>query len=228
MNERICLTDVPQKLLQARSEVMNVPYELHDLCDYLATIAANNLTPSGVIELLNTTLNNLKNADSFPKLPQKLIDEKQRILFYIRFFPLIVDYYSSENFANLFREHFVEIFGEAEPVVKECTKYIGVKLVKKGVIDITNKDKAEVLVSLYNNSHPHGNGYLEYVPGELDIDQARDILQKREYFDFLLGRVMNIDLHDPTAVTTNRYNMYNGNGAAERAVAQCCNQKKIV
>ena len=45
--ENILLTDVPNKLLEARKLAKDVPYELYDFVDYLASIAKVQLNPAG-------------------------------------------------------------------------------------------------------------------------------------------------------------------------------------
>ena len=123
-----------------------------------------------------------------------------------------------------FRKLFTETFCEAQPPVDETKKDFGVTIVKEGVVDISNKDKAEVLAALYNNSHPHGLGFLHYNPEPMTIEQARELLKETADFDYLAGRVMKISLESNT-VNTWGYNMDNGDGAAERVIAQCHNIK---
>lgn len=63
-------------------------------------------------------------------------------------------------------------------------------------ISIKGLDKAVVLASLYNRSKPLGLGYLQATPGDMPLEEARSLLEKRTYFDYLNGRIMKIDLKD--------------------------------
>lgn len=86
------------------------------------------------------------------------------------------------------------------------------------LIDISKKDKAEVLAALYNASHPLGLGFLQYDPTPMTADEARKLLAETTYFDYLYGRVMKVDLSTDT-LNPWLYDRDNGAGAAERALA---------
>ena len=60
--------------------------------------------------------------------------------------------------SGIFREIFTEAFGNVQPPVDDSKEDFGLTIIEEGVVDISNKDKAEVLAALYNNSHPHGQG----------------------------------------------------------------------
>ena len=70
----------------------------------------------------------------------------------------IADKIASKEFAKKFREIFTEAFGNVQPPVDDSKEDFRLKIIEEGVVDISNKDKAEVLAALYNNSHPHGQG----------------------------------------------------------------------
>lgn len=224
-NGEILLTDVPSKLREARNLAKNVPYELHDFADYLASIAGDHeIVPIGMMTLLACALDDLEHCRSANKVPfpEKLKKEKLQINIYLSYFPLIVDKIASKEFAEEFRTMFTQVFGEAQPPVDETKEDFGVTIIEEGVVDISNKDKAEVLAALYNNSHPHGMGFIQYNPEPMTIEQARELLKQTTYFDYLVGRVMKISLESNTVHTWD-YNKDNGNGAAERAISQCRN-----
>lgn len=225
-NGEILLTDVPGKLREARNVATNVPYELHDFCDYLADGANDQIVPKGMIVLLIGGLDDIqKESCGFGfkvTFPEKLKKEKYQIISYLSYFPLIIDKIASKEFAEKFRNMFTEMFGEAQPPVDESKEDFGVTVIEEGVVDISNKDKAEVLAALYNNSHPQGMGFLQYNPEPMTIEQARELLKNNTYFDYLAGRVMKISFESNT-VHTWGYNRVNGNGAAERVISQCRN-----
>ena len=213
-SKQILLTDVPEKLRKSREIAPNVPYELHEFCDYIADIASDELSPEGMILLVRKGVNELK----------EIIYDLQntRIICYLSFFPLIIDKTASKEFSVEFRKLFIRYLGDARPPLDETKEDFGVTILEEGLVDISNKDKAEVLASLYNNSHPHGMGFLKYKPEDMTIEEAKRILNEQTYFDYLFGRVMKVDL-STDIVCTSCYNKNNGKGAAERAISQCRN-----
>lgn len=87
------------------------------------------------------------------------------------------------------------------------------------MIDISKMNKAEVLAVLYNNSKPQGMGFLHFDPAVMSKEEAEQFLidNPRQYFDYLKGRVLKVDLSgkqfDPRL-----YDRDNGQGAAALAV----------
>ncbi len=87
------------------------------------------------------------------------------------------------------------------------------------MIDLSKKDKAEVLVKLYNASKPQGMGLLHYKAKDMTKQEAQTLLdQGQSYFDYLNGRVLKIDLSGDT-LDPWLYDRDNGQGAAEKALA---------
>jgi len=89
------------------------------------------------------------------------------------------------------------------------------------MIDLAKYDKAEVLAALYNHSKPQGMGFLHYEAVDMTKEEAQELLDDsrfRQYFDYLKGRVMKVDLSggklDPRL-----YDRDNGEGAAARAIS---------
>lgn len=78
--------------------------------------------------------------------------------------------------------------------------------------------KAKVLAALYNASKPQGMGYLHFESNDMTEAQAASLLLDQQYFDYLKGRIIKVDLSgdsfDPFL-----YDRDNGEGAAARAVA---------
>ena len=85
-------------------------------------------------------------------------------------------------------------------------------------IDIRGIDKAQVLQALYNAARSVGRGILQYDPTPMTLEEARALLQRGTYFDYVHGRAMKVNLSgdelDPWL-----YDRDNGTGAAERAIA---------
>lgn len=84
-------------------------------------------------------------------------------------------------------------------------------------IDLKGMDKAIILAALYNASKPQGMGFLQYDPKPMSVEEARQLLEKTTYFDYLKGRVMKIDLSSDELATWG-YDRDNGTGAAEKAI----------
>ncbi len=87
------------------------------------------------------------------------------------------------------------------------------------MIDISKLDKAEVLAALYNNAGPLGMGHLHFIPEDMQVEDARELLDEGiTYFDYVHGRCLKIDLSkdklDPWL-----YDRDWGEGAAERVLS---------
>lgn len=86
------------------------------------------------------------------------------------------------------------------------------------MINIKGKNKAEILAKLYNNAIPQGMGFTHYVPAPMTVEEAQKILESGQtYFDYLMGRVMKVNLGNDE-LDTRLYNRDNGFQAAERAL----------
>ena len=112
------LVDVPNQLRSARNVTNDVPYELHDFCDYLASIAQKqNMHPGhmltlvayGVKQLLQTSVDR---ADM--RYPEELEEEKEQIIKYISYFPIVIDRIASKEFAEGFRAIFMKVFHKVD------------------------------------------------------------------------------------------------------------------
>lgn len=139
--------------------------------------------------------------------------------------PRYIDRISDREFSMEFYQRFGQaILGKfnVDPP-KEDYGYIEVK---EDVIDISNKDKAEVLVGLYNNSHPIGMGMAKYDPTPMTVEVARKILEKQTHFGYLLGRPLKITL-DGNIINVFRYNRDNGQELAQKVISSCRNINDI-
>lgn len=84
-------------------------------------------------------------------------------------------------------------------------------------LNIAGKDKAALLVALYNASRPLGLGALHYTPEPLSKEEAAGMLEQTKRFDYLRGRVMKVDLSGDE-LNPRLYDRDNGEGACERAI----------
>lgn len=85
-------------------------------------------------------------------------------------------------------------------------------------MNVLGHTREEVFMVLYNRAMPLGNGFLHYVPKQIDLAEAKEFLKTYpgNYFDYVKGRVMKVDLSRPE-VNTVLYNHDNGKNAAEDA-----------
>ena len=84
-------------------------------------------------------------------------------------------------------------------------------------MNIKGMDKAAVLAALYNHARTQGLGILHYQPGNMSLEEARNLLKTQSYFDYLKGRVLKIDLSGDE-LNERLYDRDNGLGAAAAAI----------
>ena len=86
-------------------------------------------------------------------------------------------------------------------------------------VSIKGLDKAVVFAALYNRAKAQGMGFTKYDPEPMTAEQAQENIGQFGYFDYVLGRVMKIDLSG-NDVSTGGYNRDNGQGAVEEVIAE--------
>lgn len=86
------------------------------------------------------------------------------------------------------------------------------------MLSIAGLDKADVLAALYNASKPQGMGFLHFDPSPMTTEEARVLLARTTYFDYLKGRVMKVDLSGEEFSPWG-YDRDLGEGAAAAAIA---------
>lgn len=89
-------------------------------------------------------------------------------------------------------------------------------------------DRYEVLCALYNKSRPLGLGFLQFTPGDMSVEEAREFLQSTGgYADYVKGRVIKVKLPaDAESFSPCLYDRDNGEGAALRALQEYAKQKE--
>lgn len=87
------------------------------------------------------------------------------------------------------------------------------------MISIAGLDKAKVLAALYNASQCQGMGRLQFVAGDLDLEEAAKLLKNNTYFNYLKGRVMKVELKNDS-FDPRLYDRDNGQGAAAAAISK--------
>ena len=90
------------------------------------------------------------------------------------------------------------------------------------IIDISGLNKKEVLRALFRAAKPLGLGLLYYNPNDdISDEQAAKIMSGKGYIDYLAGRLMKINLTESTTMLdVYLFNRDNGEGAAQRAIAE--------
>ncbi len=85
------------------------------------------------------------------------------------------------------------------------------------MVDIRGLDKAAVLAALYNAARPQGMGFLAYKKKPMTTEEAKALLEKYSYFDYLEGRVMKIAI-EGGELEERLYDRDNGNGACQLVI----------
>lgn len=87
------------------------------------------------------------------------------------------------------------------------------------MIDLTGKDKAEVLARLYNAADTQGHGALKAsLMPIMSREHAQALLDSGQtYFDYVNGRVLKVDLSSDS-LNERLYDRDNGFGAAAQAL----------
>lgn len=156
-------------------------------------------------------LQRLKITDNFPIV--------------LSFVPRVIDAISDIQFSLEFSKRYKEsVLGLLE--IEGAKGDYGYIEVRENVIDISNKDKAEVLAELYNNSQPMGVGMAQYDPTPMTTEVARKILETRQSFDYLKGRPLKINLEE-NIVGVYGYNHDNAKGLAQKVISGCRNINDI-
>ena len=84
------------------------------------------------------------------------------------------------------------------------------------MVNIKGLDKAKVLQKLHEKSHAQGMSFL-HDKGAITLDRANELVQGQDYFDYVDGRVIKVDLSED-AFNPYLYDRDCGEGAAARAI----------
>ena len=101
------------------------------------------------------------------------------------FIPRYIDDVTDEDFSIEFSKRFAEEILGQQAIDDNDVDY-GYIEIDKNTIDISNKDKAEVLAALYNSSQPVGMGMAQYDPTPMTKEVAEKILEKENNFIYLI------------------------------------------
>lgn len=227
----LILEDIKKKLTGYDKAIEKYPEEIYRFFETLCSILPDNVTLDEFLfnmELLIDDFekekcgfhNNSSTKERFDNLNRKFktFGDLPKILTYIpRYIDDVADTEFSTEFSRRFGEEILGEYGvEAQ---KQDYGYIEVG---EDEIDISNKDKAEVLAELYNNSKPLGMGIAQYDSTPMTVELARKILEEKQSFRYLKGRPLNISL-EGNVIWVRRYNRDNAQGLAQRVISSCRN-----
>lgn len=137
------------------------------------------------------------------------------------FIPRYIEKVTDSEFSMEFSKRFAEEILGQYGISDDGPDY-GYIEIDKNTIDISNKDKAEVLAALYNHSQPVGMGMVQYDPTPMTKELAEKILQRETSFSYIKGRPLYINL-DSNTLWVGAYNRDNGKDLAQRAISKCRN-----
>lgn len=87
------------------------------------------------------------------------------------------------------------------------------------IVQFDGLTREQVLCALYNFSHPQGMGFLHFDPKPLTIPEAKTVLAKTDYVDYLKGRVIKVNLpENAKEFDAHLYDRDCGTGAARAAI----------
>lgn len=156
----------------------------------------------------------------------------QNTLPYIALVPHYVRQCTSLEFAHEFRKKYnKEVLGLNQKELPDVD--YGYQEIEPDVIDISDKDRAEVLAALYNASTPIGMGFAQYNPtdwtkeiAELYFERCgQEDVNGAISFKWIMGRPVHCTFAD-NLVYVKAYNFDNEYGLAQRAIATCRNKTK--
>ena len=158
--------------------------------------------------------------------------EGENTLPFIALVPQYVRQCTSPEFAHEFREKYnAEVLGLTQEELPDVD--YGCIEVEPDVIDISDKDRNEVLAALYNASTPVGMGFVQYNPMPWTKEIASMYFEQFGQpdgdgviaFKWVMGRPLNCKFIE-NLVYVAGYNNDNEWGLAQRAISTCPNLDK--
>lgn len=219
--KNIFLKEVHEAVYEGMSD-----WSFKNLLEMIGYMLPKKVSVDELIVIIKIVLNDIRNkVCSFPSSKtfkdkfDKIIEDKCNIDILLTYIPDFAIAAMPEDFASEFVVMFRKAFFGLD---NEKGKDYGCVELEPNVIDISHKDKAEVLASLYNHSKPIGMGIVQFDPRPMSVEVARMILNTMGYqFSYLKGRTMKINLSEDT-VYVGRYNADNNQpGLAQKAISAC-------
>lgn len=158
--------------------------------------------------------------------------KKQDTASFITLVPQYVRQCTSKEFAREFRKKYnSEVLGLTQEELPDVD--YGYTEVSPDVIDISSKDRNDVLAALYNASTPVGTGLIKYDPTPWTRETAASYFEQCGEpgedgsigISYILGRPMYCRFTGDI-VDARNYNQFIEEGLAQRAIATCPNIEK--
>lgn len=158
--------------------------------------------------------------------------EGENTLPFIALVPQYVRQCTSPEFAHEFRKKYnAEVLGLTQEELPDVD--YGCVEIESDVIDISDKDRNEVLAALYNASTPVGMGFVQYNPMPWTKEIASMYFEQFGQpdkdgviaFKWVMGRPLNCKFIE-NLVYVAGYNNDNEWGLAQRAISTCPNLNK--
>lgn len=158
--------------------------------------------------------------------------EGENTLPFITLVPQYVRQCTSPEFAHEFRKKYnAEVLGLTQEELPDVD--YGCVEIESDVIDISDKDRNEVLAALYNASTPVGMGFAQYNPMPWTKEIASMYFERFGQpdkdgviaFKWVMGRPLNCKFIE-NLVYVAGYNNDNEWGLAQRAISTCPNLNK--
>lgn len=233
--KQLKLENIKEKFDNQNCSRMGYPEEMFLFFETLLTTLSDTASMDELLFTMQLLINDLEDGkcgfhnssittERFKQLSSRL-DVFGELPVMLSYIPRYIDQVTDSEFSMEFSRRFGQaVLGKYDvELPKEDYGYIEVR---EGVIDISNKDKAEVLAGLYNNSQPVGMGMAHYDPTPMTIEVARKILEEQTHFGYLLGRPLKITL-DGNIIQVYGYNSNNGQDLAQRVISSCRNINDI-
>lgn len=233
-----------QYLENARKTFLNPPkeevyYEGRNLPEFnnfvrmLGYVVPNRLSPEELIVYLKFLVNDIRekvcrfhSSTAFKEIFNDYIENAGNFEVWMTYFPGFAKAISSPKFYEDFIELFRNAFYQLESQNEKETDY-GYVEIRENTIDISNKDKADVLAALYNHAKPIGMGIIQYDPTPMTREIAQYALEKMgPHFGYLKGRPIKCSLDEDIIYVGNYNRDNNQDGLAQKAISTCPNIKR--
>ena len=164
---------------------------------------------------------------------QDACQKQEEYLSFISLVPHYVRQCTSWEFAHEFRKKYnAEVLGLTQEELPDVD--YGCNEVEPDVIDMSNKDKNEVLAALYNASTPIGKGFMQYNPMPWTKEIASMYFEQLKQVDnddvitlkWVMGRPLNCKFIGDLVYVAG-YNNDNEWGLAQLVISTCPNIERI-
>lgn len=208
--------------------------EFDNFIKLLGYVLPNKITPEELIVYMKFLVKDIQdrscrflNSKAFKQTFESYLDMSSNLDMWMTYMPSFIQSISSSEFNEEFLDLFKKGFYQVEDEQQDQENDYGCVEVEPDVIDISNKDKAEVLAALYNHSKPIGMGIVQYDPTPMTVEIARMVLEKMGYsFGYLKGRTMKVNLEGDKLYVYGYNRDNNHPGLAQKAISTCRNIDK--